>query len=366
MTRVDLKDQDEREDELERDEVGGAEHKVDKEVGDVIGAGGVGETAVGEAGAGVVGTTTSQPTSAVPVLPPPPATTTTTATTTPAPASTSGPSLQFATSSSTKQQQQQQAKEKEKEKTTMSLKTWWKGFSGGGSGSSNNNNATTSGNGAGNGLASTSSGGHGGNPTTGTTTTTAGPSIGTTRDTPSDQTPTTSGGLGMRLRKGSVGGEGLRGRKSSVGEGYNYLAETVPEGDVFAQPLLKSLEYASVQISTARPDGGLYIWGWVAAGSVESGSDRREESGRVGSGWRWLIRLLFLLVFLVLFGHCRYVPVVVAKCGLYLKDTATEVPGTFRVSGSAKRMKELQAVFDNPPKVGRGIWAPSVVKLLFW
>ena len=40
-----------------------------------------------------------------------------------------------------------------------------------------------------------------------------------------------------------------------------------------------------------------------------------------------------------------------AKCGLYLKDTATEVPGTFRVSGSAKRMKELQAVFDNPPKV---------------
>lgn len=53
----------------------------------------------------------------------------------------------------------------------------------------------------------------------------------------------------------------------------------------------------------------------------------------------------------MLFGHCRYVPVVVAKCGLYLKDTATEVPGTFRVSGSAKRMKELQAVFDNPPKV---------------
>lgn len=46
---------------------------------------------------------------------------------------------------------------------------------------------------------------------------------------------------------------------------------------------------------------------------------------------------------------------VVAKCGLYLKDTATEVPGTFRVSGSAKRMKELQAVFDNPPKVSRSI-----------
>jgi len=262
MTRVDLKEQDgeDGDDGLERDEVGGAEHRVDKEVGDVIGAG----ADAGEAGVGVIGTSTStsQPTSAVPV--PPPATTTATTTPGPAPASTPGPSLQFATSSSTKQQQQQQqqqqAKEKEKEKTTSSLKTWWKGFSGGGSGSSNN--ATTSGNTPGNNLASTSSsGGHGGNPTTGTTTTTAGTSTGAPGTSPSDQTPTTSGGLGMRLRKGSVGGEGLRGRKSSVGEGYNYLAETVPEGDVFAQPLLKSLEYASVQISTARPDGGLFIWG---------------------------------------------------------------------------------------------------------
>lgn len=55
-----------------------------------------------------------------------------------------------------------------------------------------------------------------------------------------------------------------------------------------------------------------------------------------------------------------YVPVVVAKCGLYLKDTATEVPGTFRVSGSAKRMKELQAVFDNGPKVGLREGGPVV------
>ncbi len=38
--------------------------------------------------------------------------------------------------------------------------------------------------------------------------------------------------------------------------------------------------------------------------------------------------------------------------GLHLKETATEVQGTFRVSGSAKRMKELQAIFETPPKVG--------------
>lgn len=30
---------------------------------------------------------------------------------------------------------------------------------------------------------------------------------------------------------------------------------------------------------------------------------------------------------------------------------ATEVPGTFRVNGSNKRMRELQLVFETPPKV---------------
>ena len=49
---------------------------------------------------------------------------------------------------------------------------------------------------------------------------------------------------------------------------------------------------------------------------------------------------------------CGFVPVVVAKCGLHLKETATETEGTFRISGSAKRMKELQAIFETPPKVG--------------
>lgn len=47
----------------------------------------------------------------------------------------------------------------------------------------------------------------------------------------------------------------------------------------------------------------------------------------------------------------RSIPVVVAKCGLYLKEYATEVEGTFRISGSAKRMRELQTIFDSGPKV---------------
>jgi hypothetical protein len=76
---------------------------------------------------------------------------------------------------------------------------------------------------------------------------------------------------------------------------------------VFGKPLRESLKYASVQISTANANGELYVWG--------------------------------------------YIPVVVAKCGLYLKENATEVEGTFRVNGSSKRMRELQAEFEKPPRV---------------
>jgi hypothetical protein len=56
-------------------------------------------------------------------------------------------------------------------------------------------------------------------------------------------------------------------------------------------------------------------------------------------------------------SHCspklmiRVIPVVVAKCGLYLKEHGTEVEGAFRISGSSKRMRELQTLFDTGPKV---------------
>ncbi|KAJ7364298.1 Rho GTPase activation protein [Mycena albidolilacea] len=84
-----------------------------------------------------------------------------------------------------------------------------------------------------------------------------------------------------------------------------------PVHTVFGKPLKESLRYASVQISTANANGELYVWG--------------------------------------------YIPVVVAKCGLYLKENATEVPGTFRVNGSNKRMRELQALFETPPRYGKSL-----------
>ncbi|KAF9065074.1 Rho GTPase activation protein [Rhodocollybia butyracea] len=88
------------------------------------------------------------------------------------------------------------------------------------------------------------------------------------------------------------------------------------ESAVFGKPLRESLKYASVQISTANANGELYVWG--------------------------------------------YIPVVVAKCGLYLKENATEVEGTFRVNGSAKRMRDLQAIFEAPPRYGKSLdWKQS-------
>ncbi|KAI9453334.1 Rho GTPase activation protein [Russula earlei] len=84
-----------------------------------------------------------------------------------------------------------------------------------------------------------------------------------------------------------------------------------PPGAVFGRPLKESVRYASVQISTADPSGRLYVWG--------------------------------------------YIPVVVAKCGLFLKENATEVEGTFRVNGSNKRMRDLQAIFETPPRYGKAL-----------
>ncbi|KAH9953403.1 Rho GTPase activation protein [Russula dissimulans] len=82
-------------------------------------------------------------------------------------------------------------------------------------------------------------------------------------------------------------------------------------GMVFGRPLEESVKYASVQISTADSSGELYVWG--------------------------------------------YIPIVVAKCGLFLKQNATEEEGTFRISGSNERMRGLQTAFETPPRYGKSL-----------
>lgn len=52
---------------------------------------------------------------------------------------------------------------------------------------------------------------------------------------------------------------------------------------------------------------------------------------------------------LVSFGR---IPIVVAKCGAYLKKSGLETSGIFRIAGNSKRVKELQYVFSSPPDYG--------------
>ncbi|KAL8794261.1 MAG: hypothetical protein Q9195_003215 [Heterodermia aff. obscurata] len=85
--------------------------------------------------------------------------------------------------------------------------------------------------------------------------------------------------------------------------------ETAP--GIFGVPLQTSIKYANVAISLTNEQGESFIYG--------------------------------------------YVPIVVAKCGVFLKEKATDVEGIFRLSGSAKRIKDLQTIFDTPDRYGKGL-----------
>ncbi|KAK5135872.1 hypothetical protein LTR08_004521 [Meristemomyces frigidus] len=86
--------------------------------------------------------------------------------------------------------------------------------------------------------------------------------------------------------------------------------DSSPHG-IFAVPLQDSIRYANVAISLFNDDGVSYIYG--------------------------------------------YVPIVVAKCGVFLKEKATDVEGIFRLAGSEKRIKELKIAFDSPDRYGKGL-----------
>ncbi|KAJ6444774.1 GTPase-activating protein [Purpureocillium lavendulum] len=80
---------------------------------------------------------------------------------------------------------------------------------------------------------------------------------------------------------------------------------------IFGVPLRQSITYANVAISLIDENGQSYIYG--------------------------------------------YVPIVVAKCGVFLKEKATGIEGIFRLSGSEKRIKELKSIFDSPDRYGKGL-----------
>ncbi|KAJ5224194.1 uncharacterized protein N7469_007697 [Penicillium citrinum] len=91
-----------------------------------------------------------------------------------------------------------------------------------------------------------------------------------------------------------------------------------PPRGIFGVPLNVSIKYANVAISLSNEHGESFIYG--------------------------------------------YVPIVVAKCGVFLKEKATDVEGIFRLNGSAKRIKDLQEVFDSPERYGKGLdWSGYTV-----
>lgn len=47
------------------------------------------------------------------------------------------------------------------------------------------------------------------------------------------------------------------------------------------------------------------------------------------------------------------IPIVVAKCGVYLKKNGLTMEGIFRVGGLSKRIKELQIIFNTAPEFGK-------------
>ncbi|KAF3022594.1 hypothetical protein E8E14_013580 [Neopestalotiopsis sp. 37M] len=99
-------------------------------------------------------------------------------------------------------------------------------------------------------------------------------------------------------------------KRFQVQSKHQETQESRPQG-IFGVPLRQSITYANVAISLVDDDGKSYIYG--------------------------------------------YVPIVVAKCGVFLKEKATSVEGIFRLSGSEKRIKELKLAFDSPDRYGKGL-----------
>ncbi|KAK1985536.1 RhoGAP domain-containing protein [Colletotrichum cereale] len=97
---------------------------------------------------------------------------------------------------------------------------------------------------------------------------------------------------------------------ASISGAKQLVADNRPHG-IFGVPLRQSITYANVAISLVDENGKSYIYG--------------------------------------------YVPIVVAKCGVFLKEKATTVEGIFRLSGSEKRIKELKQIFDSPDRYGKGL-----------
>lgn len=90
------------------------------------------------------------------------------------------------------------------------------------------------------------------------------------------------------------------------------------ESPIFGTPLKVSLRYANVKISLTDHSGSNFVYG--------------------------------------------HVPIIIAKCAVFLKQKARETEGIFRIPGSVRRIKMLQDLFNTPPTFGKDLeWTGFMV-----
>ncbi|KAK5722215.1 GTPase activating protein (GAP) for Rho1p [Elasticomyces elasticus] len=108
-------------------------------------------------------------------------------------------------------------------------------------------------------------------------------------------------------------------RKVTPNDGWRSFYKLSPKADIvpaaenriFGVALETSIRYANVAISLCDDQGQQYIYG--------------------------------------------YVPIVLARCTVFLKEHAADVnDGIFAVASSPKRIKDLTEIFDTPPRYGKG------------
>lgn len=119
-----------------------------------------------------------------------------------------------------------------------------------------------------------------------------------------------------------------------------------PQG-IFGVPLNVSIKYANVAISLTNDHGESFIYGYVPIVIAKCGVFLKEKGAPPPSPLSLPLPSPSLPCLPLCPSFVRSPP---AKQRL-----ATDVEGIFRLNGSAKRIKDLQEIFDSPERYGKGL-----------
>lgn len=113
-----------------------------------------------------------------------------------------------------------------------------------------------------------------------------------------------------------------------------------PPRGIFGVPLSESIKYANVAISLTNDNGESFIYGFVPIVVAKCGVFLKEKGACSPE------------IYIYIYPSCL---VKLNKAQSNRAQTATDVEGIFRLSGSAKRIKDLQEIFDSPDRYGKGL-----------